>query len=276
MFSSVGGAERESGVPHFESKRRVEEHIEALGIHHTFLRPVLFMDNLSGFMTSVENGQVVVRMALPDGIPPPPAGTSAPDRLPGRRGIHHERRHHAFTAARRSTPRVRRLSSLRLACPSKRYGVRMRDFTEDEDRLWRTLMRLNGALPRLLDDDLRGSGLTLSEFAVLLVLSEAESGELWMSGLAATAGLSPSRTTRVVADLERRGFAEKVKSSVDARSAVARVTQQGRDAVRKAYPIQVDRARGALFDHLDPAQIRAAAAMLEPFLRRVLELNRPS
>jgi uncharacterized protein YbjT (DUF2867 family) len=70
VFSSVGGAERESGVPHFESKRRVEERIEALGIHHTFLRPVLFMDNLSGFMTSVEDGQVVVRMALPDGIPP--------------------------------------------------------------------------------------------------------------------------------------------------------------------------------------------------------------
>src|SRR6478752_9014536 len=69
VFSSVGGAERESGVPHFESKRRVEERIEALGIHHTFLRPVLFMDNLSGFMTSVEDGQVVVRMALPDGIP---------------------------------------------------------------------------------------------------------------------------------------------------------------------------------------------------------------
>jgi len=68
VFSSVGGAERESGVPHFESKRRVEEHIEALGIPHTFLRPVLFMDNLAGFMTSVENGEAVVRMALPDGI----------------------------------------------------------------------------------------------------------------------------------------------------------------------------------------------------------------
>src|SRR6478735_10784266 len=48
VYSSVGGAERESGVPHFESKRRVEEHIESLGIHHTFLRPVLFMDNLAG------------------------------------------------------------------------------------------------------------------------------------------------------------------------------------------------------------------------------------
>jgi uncharacterized protein YbjT (DUF2867 family) len=68
VFSSVGGAERESGVPHFESKRRVEEHIESLDIHHTFLRPVFFMDNLAGFSTSVEEGQVVVRMAMPGDI----------------------------------------------------------------------------------------------------------------------------------------------------------------------------------------------------------------
>jgi uncharacterized protein YbjT (DUF2867 family) len=69
VFSSVGGAERESGVPHFESKRRVEEHIEALGIHHTFLRPVFFMDNFSRYSTSVEEGQIVVRMAMPGDIP---------------------------------------------------------------------------------------------------------------------------------------------------------------------------------------------------------------
>jgi len=69
VFSSVGGAERESGVPHFESKRRAEEHIESLGIHHTFLRPVFFMDNLAGFSTSVEEGQVVVRMAMPGDVP---------------------------------------------------------------------------------------------------------------------------------------------------------------------------------------------------------------
>jgi uncharacterized protein YbjT (DUF2867 family) len=69
VFSSVGGAERESGVPHFESKRRVEEHLESLGIHHTFLRPVFFMDNFSHFSTSVEEGQIVVRMAMPGDIP---------------------------------------------------------------------------------------------------------------------------------------------------------------------------------------------------------------
>jgi DNA-binding MarR family transcriptional regulator len=152
----------------------------------------------------------------------------------------------------------------------------MLDFTEDEDRLWRTLMRLNGALPRLLDDDLRGLGLTLSEFAVLLVLSEAEGGKLRMGDLATASGLSPSRTTRVISELERRGFADKVKSDLDARSAVARVTPQGRSTVKKAYPIQVDRARRVLFDQLDPAQVRAAAEMLEPVLSRVLQSSRPA
>ncbi|UWX95949.1 NmrA/HSCARG family protein [Arthrobacter zhaoxinii] len=69
VYSSVGGAERQSGVPHFESKRRVEEHIENLGLHATFLRPVFFADNFQGFGISTENGDVVVRMPLPDNVP---------------------------------------------------------------------------------------------------------------------------------------------------------------------------------------------------------------
>ena len=69
VFSSVGGAERHSGIGHFESKRRVEEHIESLGLHATFVRPVFFMENLIGMGVSVEGGTVVVREPLPDGIP---------------------------------------------------------------------------------------------------------------------------------------------------------------------------------------------------------------
>lgn len=61
VFSSVGGAERHTGIGHFESKRRAEEYIESLGIHATFLRPVFFMENLLGMGVSVEDGTVVVR-----------------------------------------------------------------------------------------------------------------------------------------------------------------------------------------------------------------------
>lgn len=46
VYSSVGGAERQTGIPHFESKRRIEEHIDTNDIPYTILRPAFFMENL--------------------------------------------------------------------------------------------------------------------------------------------------------------------------------------------------------------------------------------
>src|SRR5262249_40711325 len=46
VYSSVGGAERNSGVPHFESKWHVEQHIGEIGLPHTIIRPTTFMTNL--------------------------------------------------------------------------------------------------------------------------------------------------------------------------------------------------------------------------------------
>jgi uncharacterized protein YbjT (DUF2867 family) len=45
IYTSVGGAERDSGLPHFESKWRVEQHIREIGLPATVLRPVFFMEN---------------------------------------------------------------------------------------------------------------------------------------------------------------------------------------------------------------------------------------
>jgi uncharacterized protein YbjT (DUF2867 family) len=47
VFSSVGGAERNSGVPHFEAKRRIEQHLVASTLSWTILRPASFMDNFA-------------------------------------------------------------------------------------------------------------------------------------------------------------------------------------------------------------------------------------
>ena len=66
-------------------------------------------------------------------------------------------------------------------------------------------MRVIVALPRSLDDDLlRATGLTLTEYLVLMNLSEAENQELRMADLAAAAALSASRITRVVEALQGR------------------------------------------------------------------------
>ena len=54
IYSSVGGAERESGIPHFESKWQVEKHIRALGLPATIIRPVFFMENLARLSTLIK------------------------------------------------------------------------------------------------------------------------------------------------------------------------------------------------------------------------------
>jgi uncharacterized protein YbjT (DUF2867 family) len=47
VYTSVGGAEKNTGIPHFDSKWAIEQHIQALGLPATVLRPVFFMDNLN-------------------------------------------------------------------------------------------------------------------------------------------------------------------------------------------------------------------------------------
>jgi uncharacterized protein YbjT (DUF2867 family) len=44
VYSSVGGAERNTGIPHWESKWEVEQTIRQLGLPATVLRPVAFME----------------------------------------------------------------------------------------------------------------------------------------------------------------------------------------------------------------------------------------
>jgi uncharacterized protein YbjT (DUF2867 family) len=47
VYSSVGSANKKTGIPHFENKARVEETVKALGFpSHTIIRPVFFMENL--------------------------------------------------------------------------------------------------------------------------------------------------------------------------------------------------------------------------------------
>jgi uncharacterized protein YbjT (DUF2867 family) len=69
-YNSVGGAERHTGIPHFDSKRDIEEYLIAQGLSITFVRPVFFMDNFAQFLTpTMQDGTLTVRLPLPSGIP---------------------------------------------------------------------------------------------------------------------------------------------------------------------------------------------------------------
>ena len=48
VYSSVGSAHRQTGIPHFDNKWRVEETIRGLGFpSRVIIRPVFFMENLT-------------------------------------------------------------------------------------------------------------------------------------------------------------------------------------------------------------------------------------
>lgn len=68
VFSSVGGADRDSHVPHFDSKRLVEQHLATLDVRTTIIRPVFFTDNFRWFAPTVEDGTLILRLPFPDGI----------------------------------------------------------------------------------------------------------------------------------------------------------------------------------------------------------------
>ena len=54
VYSSVGGAERNSGISHWESKWEVEQHVRKLKLPATILRPAAFMENY--YIDQVEIG----------------------------------------------------------------------------------------------------------------------------------------------------------------------------------------------------------------------------
>ncbi|BCJ33787.1 NmrA family transcriptional regulator [Actinocatenispora thailandica] len=45
VYASVGGADRNTGIEHWETKWQVEQHIRRLPLPYTILRPVMFMEN---------------------------------------------------------------------------------------------------------------------------------------------------------------------------------------------------------------------------------------
>jgi len=56
VYSSVASADQNTGIPHFDSKRRIEEHIQGTGLHYTIVRPVFFMENWLMMRQAIESG----------------------------------------------------------------------------------------------------------------------------------------------------------------------------------------------------------------------------
>ncbi|MEW5354970.1 NmrA/HSCARG family protein [Streptomyces sp. 16-176A] len=67
VFSSVAGADQDSGVPHFESKARIEAELVGGDVPYTILGPTYFFDNALGGAERVRDG--VLDLPLPPDRP---------------------------------------------------------------------------------------------------------------------------------------------------------------------------------------------------------------
>ena len=64
VYSSVGEAERDTGIPHFDSKWAIEQHLRALELPLTVFRPVWFFENLSTYALQPQGDGYIVPMPL--------------------------------------------------------------------------------------------------------------------------------------------------------------------------------------------------------------------
>ena len=67
VFTSVGSANLQTGVPHFDSKYEVERHIAKIGVRATILAPVAFMENL--FFVKEQLAKGIYASAVPPARP---------------------------------------------------------------------------------------------------------------------------------------------------------------------------------------------------------------
>jgi len=58
VYSSVGSAERRTGIPHFDSKFQIEEYVRTISLPHTIMRPVAFFFNYNTMRPVIEQGSL--------------------------------------------------------------------------------------------------------------------------------------------------------------------------------------------------------------------------
>jgi len=130
--------------------------------------------------------------------------------------------------------------------------------TADEQRAWRTYVRMSSLLPAQLNRQLqRDSGLTLPEYEVLVQLSEAPDHLLRPYQICDALNWEQSRLSHQLTRMQRRGLVARQECEADGRGAFVVLTPAGASAIDSAAPGHVAAVRDLIFDRLTDDQ-RAA------------------
>src|SRR5579862_9582374 len=134
--------------------------------------------------------------------------------------------------------------------------------TDDPDvAAWRALLVAHSRLVPAVEAELKAAGqVSLSWYDVLLELNSAPERRLRMSELGQRVVLSRTRVSRVVDELAAAGLAERQPDQADGRSSFAVLTKQGKEALRRAWPVYRRAIQRQLGARLTAQQCRELAA----------------
>jgi DNA-binding MarR family transcriptional regulator len=119
-----------------------------------------------------------------------------------------------------------------------------------EMKTWRSYIIASRRLLDALDFDLDQHDLSMADYEVLALLSDAPSRKMRMSELAELAMVSKSRLSHRMKVMEKAGWVKREDCPDDKRGYFAVMTDKGFKAIAKAAPDHVESVRNRLLDHL--------------------------
>ncbi len=152
------------------------------------------------------------------------------------------------------------------------------NLNEKQLAAWRAFLNAHAAVIGLIERELAEAGrLPLSSYDVLVALSETPGKRLRMHELADRVVLSRSGLSRLVDRLETDGLLARERCGADRRGAYAVLTQQGREALREAWPVYARGIREHFASVLTDPEVdtlTAALGRVSAAARRAKELPR--
>jgi DNA-binding MarR family transcriptional regulator len=136
--------------------------------------------------------------------------------------------------------------------------------SEEEEKAWRGFVALRiglvGHLARQLAQD---SGITESEFEVLVVVSEAPGQRIRSRDLGKALNWERSRLSHQITRMEERGMVAREQCENDARGFDVLLTKVGLKAIQAAAPAHLEGVRHCFIDLLTPAQMKTLSSIAE-------------
>lgn len=138
---------------------------------------------------------------------------------------------------------------------------------DEQYRHWRAFIDGTAWLTEALAQDLeKHAQITLSDYAVLVRLSEIPGRCTRMSQLAADLSHSRSRMTHTVRRLEERGYVRRYSCGNDGRGVNCEMTEAGYSALVTAAPGHARAVQELFISKMSPAELATVGKVLERIL----------